>query len=324
MRQRQNGVALVLVLWVITLLTVIAGNFAYSMRGEAQIAANLLQSVQAQTRADAGVQFAWFQLMRPVGDPGRWQANGAMHQVIQDGVAVQVSVLDEAGKIDLNTASDGLLKGLFKSVGLDDQASAVLTDVVLDWRSPGSLKRLNGAKEGDYRAAGKDYGPPNAPFETIDEVQRVLGMTPELYRRIAPALTVYSRRPGVDTRVAPREVLLAIPGANPAMVEAFLRQRDEALANGQPLPSFAGAGAFASAGSLAPAGSLTPAGSLASISIGSPAYSVRSEVRMADGSGFVRVAVGRVSPDPRQPIKLLAWGEGDTERPAVNNTTARN
>ena len=53
MMRRQSGVALVLVLWVITLLTVIAGNFAYSMRGEAQIAGNLLRNAQAQSRADA-------------------------------------------------------------------------------------------------------------------------------------------------------------------------------------------------------------------------------------------------------------------------------
>ena len=44
--RRQNGVALVLVLWVITLLAVIAGNFAFSMRSEAQIARNLLINSQ--------------------------------------------------------------------------------------------------------------------------------------------------------------------------------------------------------------------------------------------------------------------------------------
>lgn len=306
MKRRQGGVALVLVLWVITLLTVIAGNFAYSMRGEAQIAANLLANAQAQTRADAGVQFGWFQLMKPAGDPGRWRANGAEHELFQDGVIVRVSIHDESGKIDLNTAPDGLLQGLFRSVGSNDQAAAALAAAVLDWRTPGNLKRLNGAKEEDYRSAGKNYGPPNAPFETIDELQRVLGMTPELYRRIAPALTIYSRQPGVNTTVAMREVLLAIPGANPGMIEQFLLQRQEAVANGQPVPPFAGAGSFSSGPT------------------GLSAYLVRSEVRMADGTVFVRQAVGRVSPDPKRPVQLLAWSEGDTERPALINTTARN
>lgn len=294
MKRHQEGVALVLVLWVITLLTVIAGNFAYSMRGEAQIAANLLANAKAQARADAGVQLAWFQLMKPAGDPARWQANGAEHGFVLDGVTVRVSIHDESGKIDLNMAPEGLLQGLFKSVDVNDATSTALTGAILDWRSPGNLKRLNGAKEEDYRAAGKNYGPPNAPFETIDELQRVLGMTPELYRKIAPTLTIYSRQPGVNTSVAPREVLLAIPGANPAMIEQFLLQRQEALANGQLIPPFSVAGPFSSR------------------SAGLSASLVRSEVRMPDSTVFVRQAVGQVSPDPKRPVQILAWGEGDT------------
>lgn len=303
---RQQGVALVLVLWVITLLTVIAGNFAYSMRGEAQIAANLMQNAQAESRADAGVQRAWFELMKPLGDPSRWRADGALHQFIQQGVTVEVAIYDEAGKIDLNAAPEALLTGLFRSVGVDEPIGSTLTAAILDWRSPGMLKRINGAKEDDYRAAGKDYGPPNAPFQAIDEVQRVLGMTPEIYRKIAPALTIYSGQAGVNTSVATRGVLLALPGANLGMVEAFLRQRDEALANNQPLPTFAAAGAMS-------ASSGTPS-----------AYFIRSEVRMVDGSGFVRQVVGRLNAGSAQQIRVLSWGEGDTQPATVNNTTARN
>ena len=305
-KRREQGVALVLVLWVITLLTVIAGNFAFSMRSEARIAANLLQNAQAQAHADAGVQLAWFQLMKPIGSPGRWEANGAVHEFMHDGVAVKVSIQDESGKIDLNVAPEELLKGLFKSVGLDDQASALLTAATLDWRTPGSLKRLNGAKEEDYRAAGKNYGPPNAPFETIDELQRVLGMTPELYRKIAPALTIYSRQPAVNTSVAPLEVLLAIPGVNLAMVEQFMLRRQEAIATGQPVPLWAGAGAVCSG-----------SGGLA-------AYLVRSEVVIPGGASFVRQAIGRPSSDPKNPVQVFAWGEGDAPPVALNNTTAKN
>ena len=299
MKRREQGVALVLVLWVITLLTVIAGNFAFSMRSEARIAANLLQNAQAQAHADAGVQLAWFQLMKPIGSSGRWEANGASHEFMHDGVAVKVSIQDESGKIDLNAAPEELLKGLFKSAGLDDQASALLTAATLDWRTPGSLKRLNGAKEEDYRAAGKNYGPPNAPFETIDELQRVLGMTPELYRKIAPALTIYSS-------VAPLEVLLAIPGVNLAMVEQFMLRRQEAIAAGQPIPPLAGAGAVSSG-----------SGGLA-------AYLVRSEVVIPGGASFVRQVIGRPSPDPKNPVQVFAWGEGDAPTVALNNTTAKN
>ena len=305
MMRRQTGVALVLVLWVMTLLAVIAGNFAFSMRGEAQIARNLLFNVQAKTRADAGVQLAWFELVKPSTDPLRWQANGVAHEFMMDGAAVRVSILDESGKIDLNTAPDELLKGLFKSAGLSEDASASLLNIVLDWRSPGNLRRLNGAKEEQYRAAGKNYGPPNSPFETVDELQGVLGMSLDLYRKLAPALTVYSRQPGINPVFASREALLAIPGINPATIEQFLLQRHDALATGQPVLPLAGAGIFSSSSRFS-------------------AYSVRSEARMPDGTAFVRQTVLRLTPEVKQPVVVLSWSEGDAEPAARDNTATKN
>jgi general secretion pathway protein K len=296
MRRRQGGVALVLVLWVITLLAVIAGNFAFSMRGEAQIARNLISTAQAKAQADAGVQRAWFELLKPPTDLQRWQGNGVAHEFALDGAVVRVSIQDESGKIDLNTASDPLLQGLFKSVGLSEEFSLALLDAVVDWRDPDKLKRLHGAEDDDYRAAGKSYVPSNAPFQTVDELQRVLGMTPNLYRKLAPALTVYSGLPGFNSAVAPREVLLALPGVNPAMVEQYWVQRQSLLTSGQMAAAFAGAGAFASA------------------SPGIPAYMARSEAKMADGTVFVRQAMARLSQDPKRPVTVLAWGEGEAEQ----------
>ena len=302
---RQRGVALVLVLWVMTLLAVIAGNFAFSMRSEAQIARNLLVNAQAKARADAGVQLAWFELVKPSADPQRWQANGVAHEFMLDGTQVRVSILDESGKIDLNTAPDELMKGLFKAAGLSEEASVRLLNAVLDWRSPGNLRRLNGAKEEQYRAAGKNYGPPNAPFETVDELQRILGMSADLYSSLAPTLTVYSRQPGINPVFASREVLLAIPSINPGVVDQFLLQRQNALASGQPVLPLTGAGSFSS-------------------SARSSAYSVRSEARMPDGTAFVRQTVVRLLPDPKRPLVVLTWSEGDTEPVERNNTIAKN
>jgi general secretion pathway protein K len=295
MKRRQNGVALVLVLWVITLLAVIAGNFAFSMRGEAQIVRNLISTAQAQSLADAGVQRAWFEMLKPPTDQQRWQANGVEHVFNVDGALLRVSIHDESGKIDLNTASDELLKSLFVSVGLSEVASVTLLDAVLDWRDTDNLKRLHGAEDADYRAANKSYIPPNGPFETVDELQRVLGMTVELYRKLAPTLTVYSRQRGVNTAVASREVLLALPGINPAMVEQYLVQRQSMLDSGQVAPAFAGAGAFASA------------------SGGLSGYMARCEVKTSDGAVFVRQVVARLIQDPKRPVTVLAWGEGVSE-----------
>ena len=293
---QQRGVALVLVLWVVTLLSVIAGNFAFSMRGEAQIARNLLSTAQAQAQADAGINRAWYELMKPPTEQNRWTGDGSAHDLnLVDGL-LRVTIQDESGKIDLNTASEVLLVGLFRSVGVTQEAAVALADSVQDWRDADKLRRLNGAEEAEYLAAGKDYAPPNVPFETVDELQRVLGMTPQVFRLLEPALTVYSRQPGVNTAVAQRSALLAIPGVSPDMVEQFLAQRQNASASQQPAPVFAGAGGFASGPT------------------GVPVYAVRSEVKMADGTIFVRKAVTRITRDPKRPVVVLAWGEGDSEQ----------
>jgi general secretion pathway protein K len=213
---------------------------------------------------------------------------------VQDAV-LRVTLNDESGKIDLNTASDALLMGLFVSTGLGHEASTHLLDAVLDWRDADKLKRLVGAEEDDYRAAGKSYVPSDAPFETVDELQRVLGMNSELYRKLSPVLTVYSRQSGVNTAVASARVLLAIPGVNPVMVEQYLAQRQNFLITGQKAPGFPGAGVFASA------------------STGLPTYMARSEARLPDGSVFVRMAVARLTQDPTRPVSVLGWWDGEAE-----------
>ena len=102
-----------------------------------------------------------------------------------------------------------------------DEEAAKIQDAILDWRDADKLKRVNGAEEGDYTAAGLGYKPANAPFQAIEELQLVLGMRPDLYRRIAPSITVFSRLPGINPAIASREVLLALPNVTPEMVDEF-------------------------------------------------------------------------------------------------------
>lgn len=296
MKGRQDGVALVLVLWSITLLAVIAGNFAFSMRNEAQIARNLMSTAQARAMAEAGVQRAWLDLTKPPSEAQRWQANGVAHDFTFSNATVRVVIQDESGKIDINSAPEALLKGLFLSVGMSAEASTNLLDALLDWRDQDRFKRLHGAEEEDYRAVGKNYAPSNAPFETVGELQRVLGMTPELYRKLAPAITVHSKQPGVNTAAASRAVLLAMPGINPAVVDQYLAQRQALLASDQKAPAFADAGPFASG------------------STGLPTFSVYSEARLPDGTSFVRKAIVRLTQDPRQPVMVLDWADGEAEQ----------
>jgi general secretion pathway protein K len=204
-------------------------------------------------------------------------------------VRVTVAAVDEASRIDLNVASDALLKSMLVAQGIDDQRAAHVADAILDWRDADDFKRPNGAEEADYRAANLKYGPANGPFETTAELARVLGMSSELYARVAPLVTVYSRQPGINPLTASRDVLLSLPNATVELVDAYVLQRMTALAAKQPVPPFPPAQAYLS-GAI-------------------PVWRIRADASLQDGVTFAREAVLRPSADPQRPLIALAWLE---------------
>ena len=295
MRRKVRGVALVLVMWVAILLTVIAASFIYESRTDMLVVRNSVSNARAEAAADAGVHRAIYELYRTDNSPDAWRRDGGTRDWTFDGVPLKIELRDESGKIDVNTASEPLLRGLFLSLGLSDEETGKILDAILDWRDPDSLKRVNGAEEPEYRAAGLTYKPANAPFQAIEELQLVLGMRPHIYRRLAPLVTVFSRNPGVNVQVASREVLLAIPGVTSAIVDEFIAQRDQARLAGLPGPILREAAAFNAGLTMA--------------------ASIRSEARLEDGTTFVRDAVALLRPTPRRPVTFLAWREGSSSSP---------
>lgn len=294
-RSRQRGVALVLVMWVAVILAVVAGSFIFERRGEMLVVRNSISMARAQAAADAGVFRALHDLYRQ-SVPDVWKRDGTPHEWSFEGVPVRVVVRDESAKIDINTASDALLRGLFLSLGLPENDATAILEAVLDWRDADQLKRPNGAESVDYVAAGLSYRPANAPFQAIEELQLVLGMRPEIYSRILPFITVYSRLPGVNTTVASREVLLAIPGATADQVDQYLARREDARAQGVPLPVFELAGALSAGASMV--------------------ATIRSDARLDDGTFFGREAVALLRPVPRRAVTFVAWRES-TDAPAA-------
>ena len=288
---RQRGIALILVLWLTILLAVIATGFAYSMRTETLAARNAVSLAQARGLADGAIMRVAFELLRPRTLTESWQPDGVVHYWDDGDAHIAANALDESGKIDLNTAADGLLRGLLQSAGgLDVDTAQRFVDVIDDWKDADDIRRPNGAEAADYKAAGLSYTPANAPFESVAELQRVLGMTPTLYAALADQLTVFSKAPGVNPAYASRTVLLAMPGATAEVVDAYLRQRQDALAQKLPLPPFPVAGIGGAPTNL---------------------WRIRAEVTMPDGVTYIREAVLRPGGDVLHPVTVLAWQEGD-------------
>ena len=235
--RRERGVVLVSVLWLLALLALLVLNLSTGSRTEMQLAGNLRQAAKARHAAEAGVNWGMWSLMQS--DGGGWLADGSARTLEFDGIAVEVALFDEQGKIDLNEADPLLLRGLFESVGESKKSAEMLADAVVDWRDEDSLRSPSGAEEPEYRAAGLS-GPANAPFKTLAELRQALGRHEELSQKVLPALTLYSQKAEINPLVAPREVLLALPGMDEASADRFIEERRRNYASGQRPPQLDG------------------------------------------------------------------------------------
>ena len=207
----QQGFALITVLFAVLILATIAASIMATGRTESRLSRTHLDMAELDAVADAAINITILHLLDPTAEV-RPPADGTPFTIEFAGRRVAVTVLDESGKIDLNMADAELLRRLLVAAGVGADAAQPLVDKILDWREPGEGKRLNGAKAKEYNAAGILYGPRGGPFQSIEELQLVLGITPELYARLAPSLTIYSQTPWVDPGFAPRDVLTALAG----------------------------------------------------------------------------------------------------------------
>ncbi|AGA33579.1 General secretion pathway protein K [Thioalkalivibrio nitratireducens DSM 14787] len=240
-RRRRRGVALVTTLWIITLLTVIAGSLTLGMRREAGIVHYLQQVTEARTLAEGGIHHAALMLSHPQPEQ-RWSGDGALRRIVLGDREIWVRVRDAAAYVDLNHAPGELLDALLLSAGADEAAQrSRLVDNILDWRDPSPERRLHGDGAAGYAAAGRADGPRNGPFPAVEELQRVLGITPTVYRRVAPWLTVYSGVAGIAPEIADPRLLTALSAAEPVVLDGFVQEREAALAQGRPGPAFPGA-----------------------------------------------------------------------------------
>jgi len=229
-------VALVLVLWVLVLLSTIAMALATTTRMESVVTGNFRGEREARALIDAGIRFQVLQIIAspaPDDPEARWPADGVAREWPFAGHVIRVRAVPESARIDLNAAAPEFIAALFEAVGVDGEQALVLADRVADWRDADSEPREYGAEDDDYRGAGLPYGARDAPFETVSEIQQVMGVNRALFKAVESALTVHSRRRTVNPMFASPLVLDAVPGMDAAEAEAFAAAREEGGEQGE-------------------------------------------------------------------------------------------
>ena len=183
---RDRGFALLIVLWALVPLALLFLVLAVTARSDSQGAAALRSAAVLEAAADGAISTAIFDELASGG-----QASGARRMRFA-GADIAVSTVRLSARVNPNAASAELLRALMVRLGADDARARLVAAAMVDWRTPGQRASVNGAKASEYKAAGLDYGPPGAPFESLDELGLVLGMTPALLNALTPYLSLYA------------------------------------------------------------------------------------------------------------------------------------
>ena len=229
----KQGIALILVIWILAILMVIVLSFAYMTKVESGSTISFKEGVEEKFIAEAGVERAAEEIMYrkinlgvPIeeGKEGNiWKTDGTPNTfTVGDGTCL-VRIIDESGKLDINKVPDIVLKGLLIDVGVKDEDADTIVDSIEDWRDADDLVRLHGAESDYYMSLPVPYKAKNADFESVEELLLVKGMTPEILHGgekqsgLADFVTVYSDSAQINVNAASKEVLMAIPGMTPEL-----------------------------------------------------------------------------------------------------------
>lgn len=227
---KQRGMALVLVLWLVVLLSVIATGHSRNSHIETRLAARQVDTSASRHVAEGIIQLAILDLLlpdreQPIDTSGRaWPVQAL-------GRNATISIRRASGYIDLNKADDTVLHALFVAGGAGDAQAQQLAHAVMDWRDADDLLQLHGAEDDDYRSAGLPWTARDAGFERIEELQYVLGMTGNVYRAVLPYVTVHSGQPGFDIEAAPEFLINALTGSTIAMSGSASTRNDSGTGN---------------------------------------------------------------------------------------------
>ena len=284
-RNAERGSVAILALWGAALIGILLLAAGFSSRSELLIARNTLALTRARLAAEAGTQLGLVRLLRRHRDPAV-MFDGTPAVWRDGGATVRIAIADEAGKLDINEAPAALLTGLLVAVGEPRDSALLLACNIVD--------RRGGVDPACPEGAGG-----NRPhrFAAPEELAQLPGFGDALYNRIADCVTVATGASAIDPSVAPRAVLLALPGASESLVDSYLARR-------------------ATWHSLAGTDDLLKELPASPYLMASPRrdFTISAMATTADGARFRADLEIRLGELASQPYRVLAWREPPADR----------
>lgn len=212
---QSRGFVLIAVLWIVGVLAMLTTDIVISARYEVRSAAGIRNAAVAQAAADGAVRHAAFQLIG-----GRWPTAGPPRLIRIGQAEVQIRIDDGALKLNPLTASPKDLETTLLPVVGDPARAVRLAGAIFDWKTRGPESVLGGNKVDQYRAARLTYRSADRPFESLDEIGLVVGMTPDVLAWLTPVLTLYQPGRAEKPPAPPADTPPVAAAAQPAPVRA--------------------------------------------------------------------------------------------------------
>ena len=242
MNERRRGIALIIVLLVVALLSVIVLEFTGQVQLQNLLASNLKDTVRASFMAKSGISIATRFLIEDLntskedhlGEPWAF----ALPPLPVEGGLITVTITDEQSKFNLNrlvlganrvnTRMQKAVVQLFTLLNLDP----ALVDAIIDWIDENTSQLSSGADENSvygYGYGNADYLSKNARLDTLDELRLIAGFTDEVISKIEPYVTIYGTN-RININTADPLVLQALinsidPSADPTLGQQIAEYR---------------------------------------------------------------------------------------------------
>lgn len=253
LRHKNNsGIILIVVLWVLVILTSMAISLGRNTQIELALSKNIIARAKAKYMAVAGIVYAMNHIRLDSKDEKSQAVDTLYYCGVSSDLGYSGEELfrqkelagghfdiryqpskeeqgigsseyyyglqDEERKININgldAQNVNILISLMTLLGVEADTAAEIAYSVIDWKDSDSTEALEqkGAEDSYYSGLGHPYHCKNLPFESLDELLLVKGMTEEILQRIGPYLTVFPKEGGwlkINIDTAPEAVLRAL------------------------------------------------------------------------------------------------------------------
>ena len=213
LKKAERGIALMLVLWVLILLSIMVFEFCHTMRIEATITKNFKEGEKSYYLAQAGINRAIIEIVKTKSavkkfkgskksmvkaeeedideeeeELNEWKPREEPYVFPFEDGECEVRIGDEGSKINLNwiakkaKSNRKLLTDILEnSCGLEGEERDVIVDSIIDWVDKDHNHLLNGAEDEYYDSLEDPYECRDGEFVVTEELLLVRGVTEEVY-----------------------------------------------------------------------------------------------------------------------------------------------